>query len=184
MGVDKASLLLPAASGDSAISLAERTAGLLRQVCAVSIEVGPGHTTLPAVTEDDPGAGPLVALAAGGRALRAEGWDGPVLVVATDLPLLTVSFLRWLAGHPAAGSVVPVAGGRAQPLCARYTSGDMTLAARLAAGGARTMNALIEAAHPVLADEAEWAGAGGPGLLADVDTPEDVARLPAAGPDR
>jgi molybdopterin-guanine dinucleotide biosynthesis protein A len=45
-----------------------------------------------------------------------------VLVAAVDLALLDASLVRELAGAPAGGAaaVVPRAGGRLQPLCARY----------------------------------------------------------------
>ena len=48
--------------------------------------------------------------------------DGPVLVVATDMPDLPPQLLRRLVdADPATGVVVAVAGGELQPLCARYS---------------------------------------------------------------
>jgi hypothetical protein len=44
-----------------------------------------------------------------------------VLIVAVDLPLLTTAFLEFLArADENADAVVPVSGGRWQPLCAMY----------------------------------------------------------------
>lgn len=185
MGVDKASLPVSgtspftqrARSVEPPVTLAGRTAALLEQVCVTTVEVGPGHTRLPSAIESPPGRGPLAGLARGWEMLRAGGWDGPVLVVATDLPLLTSGFLEWLAAYPGDRSVVPVAAGRAQPLCARYSAPDMTLAARLVEEGERTMTALLQRADPLLVAEADWAAAADPAVLADVDTPDDLARL-------
>jgi molybdopterin-guanine dinucleotide biosynthesis protein A len=168
MGRDKATIQV------AGQTLAERTAALLTQVASPAIEVGPGHTTLPRAL--DPGEGPLVAVVAGWRILTSAGWDGGVLVVATDLPALTVEMLGWLADRPGAGSVVPLDDGRAQPLCARYGDADLHVAAELVGAGHRAMGDLlarIDAARP---DTGEWtAAAGRPDALIDADTPEDLA---------
>lgn len=172
MGRDKASIRI----GASGQTLARRTEDLLRQVAEPAVEVGSGHTTLRAVREDPPGGGPLAAVAAGWAALAAGQWRGPALVVATDLPKMNVALLDWLARHPAARSVVPVSRRRVQPLCARYRPEDLDLAALLCREGRTAMNDLIAAIDPVLLPEEEWAHAGGPEILEDVDTPEDLQR--------
>jgi molybdopterin-guanine dinucleotide biosynthesis protein A len=178
MGTDKAAIRLSDDPEKTGPTLAARTAGLLLMACSPVIEVGPARSSLPAVMESPAGAGPLAAMVAGWEALLLAGWDGPVLVVATDLPRLTASMLMWLADHPASRSVVPVAEGRVQPLCARYSAPDMALAARLVQGGARSMRALLDATNPILASEELWAPqAGGSLVLADVDTPEDLDRM-------
>lgn len=175
MGRDKATI---AVAAGSPTTLAQRSAGLLRFLGGPLVEVGPGRSGLPAVQEDPPGGGPLAAVAAGWQALRDLGWHGPVLVVATDLPLLSPGLLEWLAGHPAARTVVPVAGDRVQPLCARYRFSDLGRAADLVASGRRAMSDLLAAVDPVLIPEEEWAGpAGGAAALEDVDTPADLRRL-------
>ncbi|MDE3206777.1 MAG: molybdenum cofactor guanylyltransferase [Acidobacteriota bacterium] len=175
MGRDKAAIAWP--DPDSP-TLAVRTATLLTAVCPTAVEVGPGHTELARVREAVPGGGPLAALVAGWRGLVAAGWTDPVLVVATDLPLLSEGLLRWLADFPDQRSVVPLAGGRVQPLCARYSPADLDLAARLLARGRRALLSLVEdldAAHP---DEAVWAApAGHPAALDDADTPGDLTRM-------
>ena len=168
MGRDKATLLVPGQN----LSLAQRTAELLKLVASPVLEVGPGRSGLPTVEEHSPGGGPLTAVVAGWSHLDARSWSDPVLVVATDLPLLTEELLRWLADYPSPRSVVPTVDGRTQPLCARYTATDMGVSARLVAQGRRAMNDLLEAIHPVLV-EPEDATA-----LQDVDAPEDVDRLP------
>lgn len=176
MGRDKASIPIDAAG--TGLTLATRTAVLLLEVCDPTLEVGPGHSGLQAVQESRPGQGPLVALVAGWRELAAGGWEGPVLVVSTDLPKLTVGMLEWLAGHAGSRSVVPVVHGRVQPLCARYSPADLHTAERLVAGGARAMTALLEATDPELEPERSWAtAAGGDSVLEDVDTPGDLRRV-------
>jgi molybdopterin-guanine dinucleotide biosynthesis protein A len=184
MGRDKGTIVI---GGET---LAARTARLLSTVASPCVEVGPGSSGLPAVREEPVGAGPLVALAAGASALR-RGIPGasalrrdipgasapphfvPALVVACDLPRLDAGLLRWLAEHPAPGSVVPIWDGRPQPLCARWSAGALALASELAAGGARAMQALADGSDAVLVAP--------PALLAtalvDVDTPEQLAEI-------
>lgn len=179
MGRDKATIEV------DGLTLARRTAGLLSTVCPASVEVGPGHTGLDRVEETAPGAGPLAAVADARRALVAAGWAGPALVVATDLPRLTADLLVWLAAHPASGSVVPVAGGRAQLLCARWSPADLDRAVALVGAGERAMRLLLGEPGVVLAGEDEWAGpAGGTSVLDDADTPADLARLGFGGAGR
>jgi len=159
-------------------SWAERAADLLSVACPVVLEVGPGYTALPPVRDAHPGEGPLAAVAAGWAELTGRGWSGPVLVVATDLPRLTLGLIEWLAHHPAERSVVPLADGRLQPLCARYQPDDLDLAARLVAQGARSMIALVDACDPIRPDERDWlVPAGDPAVFRDADTPADLERL-------
>lgn len=173
MGRDKATV-----AGPDGRTLAARTASILAAICSPAIEVGPGRSGLDSVTEDPPGSGPLAALVAGSDALRAEGWAGPVIVLATDLPALSPSMITWLAEYPGGGSVVPVAAGRVQPLCARYSPADLGVAAGLVAAGRLAMTALLEATDPELVAEQAWAdAAGGVDVLADADTPEDLGRI-------
>jgi molybdenum cofactor guanylyltransferase len=171
LGADKADLRM----GNGG-TLSARTAGLLGTVAEPVIEVGPGRTALRAVA--DSGEGPLAAVAAGATALRSGSGLTAALVVATDLPLLTAGLLSWLAAHPAPGSVVPVAAGRSQPLCARYSAADLDVAVAIVGAGRRSMRDLLDAIEPVYVDEDEWVpAAGDPSALQDVDTPADLVRL-------
>src|SRR5262249_10523795 len=156
--------------GASTESLAHRTGRLLAEVAQPALEVGPGLSGLPALIEEPPGRGPLAALAAGACRLRTLGWTGPAVVVATDLPLLTPGFLVWLAGHPSARSVVPVAGGVPQTLCARYAPDDLERAVHLAGAGRRALRDLVDGIDPLLAGPEIWGpAAGDPDALFDVD---------------
>lgn len=171
MGRDKSRLLV----GET--TLAERTASLLRRVVDLAVEVGPGITALPTTREENPGEGPLVAVAAGGHLLRSRSHTGPALVVACDLPFVSEPLLRLLASWPAAGSVVPVVDGRPQPLCARWSGGDLERASHLADAGARSLRHVTEGRDVTLLDESRWAAVADAAAFADVDTPEDLVRL-------
>lgn len=173
MGHPKATLVV-----DGVANVA-RVVQALATVATPVIEVGPGHSGLPAVLEDPPGQGPLVAVATGWRALRDQGHPGPVLVLACDLPLVDETVLRRLAEWPGRGSVVPVLAGRAQPLCARWSASDLDAALELAASGQRSLRGLLERPGVAFPTEAEWAppGTDARRVLADVDRPEDLAEL-------
>jgi molybdopterin-guanine dinucleotide biosynthesis protein A len=175
MGRDKATIVLADGRG-----LAERTVALLVQVAAPVIELGPGVSGVPHVPDPDPGEGPLGAVARGAGALVAEGWSGPALVVATDLPHLTTRLLRWLADHPYPGSVIPVVAGRPQNLCARYSAEALAAAGSLVADGRRAIRDLVAAQPAHFASPAEWAVAGEAGVLGDLDEPADLERLGVA----
>ncbi len=171
MGIDKASMLV---DGEHA---AGRIANLLLSVADPVIEVGPGHTPLAAVAEHPVGSGPVVAVAAGWRALRRAGHRGPVLVLACDLPLMTRDLLHWLVDRPGDGSVVPVVAGRPQPLCARWSTADLNRMDVLAGAGSTAFRTMYEALEVSFVGEDEWGAAGRPVDFSDTDTPEDLKRL-------
>jgi molybdenum cofactor guanylyltransferase len=96
---------------------------------------------------------------AGGRA---------ILACAGDLPLLSPPLLRRVAGADAGGApaVVPRAGGRLQPLLARYEPAALDLLR--AAPPAEALTATVAALHPrvlELEDDAPFT---------NVNTPEDL----------
>ncbi|MBO0769553.1 MAG: hypothetical protein J2O48_12785, partial [Solirubrobacterales bacterium] len=90
------------------------------------------------------------------------------LLIATDLPGLTLETLTRLATWPGAGSVVPLLRGEPQPLCARYGAAELEEAIRLVNRGRRAMSALLQTPGITYA---EWHQ---PGALADVDTPAEL----------
>jgi molybdopterin-guanine dinucleotide biosynthesis protein A len=172
MGVDKAELLR------DGLRLADRGAAILAEVCDPALEVGPGATDLDAVREPEPGSGPLAALAAGAAALRARGYSGALLVVAVDLPFVEVPLLRLLAGHdPTATTLVPVAGGIPQSLCARYAGAASATAGDLVAAGRRSLRALLDAVPWEELPEDAWRAVAPAHALDDVDTPADLERF-------
>jgi molybdenum cofactor guanylyltransferase len=166
------------------VTLARRTASLLIEVADRVIEVGPGCTGLaqvPHVVEASPGSGPLAAVAAGWAALEAASAASvaSVLVVATDLPHLTLGLLELLARHPGPGCVVPVDGfGRPQVLCARYPAATLATAASLVAAGRRAVRVLLEDQEVSWLPPEVWEPAAGRAdALADLDTAADLMRL-------
>lgn len=159
-------------------ALCLRTADLLSGVAEPVIEVGPGYTPLPRAVEAHPSSGPLHAMAAGAGFLEQAGHRGPTLVVATDLPRLTAGLLELLASWPGSGTVVPIASGRPQSLCARYGASDLAMASALGQAGHRSVMALLERIEVTWLDPGQWLDAAGrPDALVDVDTPEDLAGL-------
>jgi molybdenum cofactor guanylyltransferase len=161
--------------------LVDRAVAALTAVADPVIEVGPGWSGLPSVQEDPPGTGPLAAVAAGAAALRAAGHDGPVLVLAVDMPRASVELLRRLAERPGPPTAVPRAGGHPQPLCARYGPDALAAADRLLAAGGQSLRGLLEALDARggvgWVEEDEWAAVAEPAALSDIDTPDDLRRL-------
>lgn len=181
MGRDKAAIEV------GGVTLAKRTAQLLAEATSLAVEVGPGRTGLPHVVENPAGAGPLAAIVAGwGELVQRSGDKRPVVVLACDLPELTLPLVRWLADHPCRATLVPVVAGSPQPLAARWSVADLERAvAALAAGERRVGSALGPDA--VYAGEEEWGTLAPASALSDVDTPEALAQRalapPAAGED-
>lgn len=170
MGFDKAALLI------DGHRCAEIVGAKLAATVSPAFEVGPGYSGLPSLREEPPGEGPLVAIVAGWVALSQSGHRGPVLVVAGDLPLVTVEILRLLADWPGSGSVVPVVNGRRQPLCARWSAATLEQAAVAAASGERSLRGLFGEGTEFLREDA-WGHLTAGSAFADIDTPEDLARL-------
>ena len=161
--------------------LVDRAAAVLSAVADPVVEVGPGWSGLPAVREDPPGSGPLAALSAGAAALRAGGHDGPVLVLAVDMPRVDEQLLRFLAGRAGTATAVPRAGGYPQPMCARYGPDVLAAVAAPRGAGGRSLRDLLEtlAGEGLVAwvEEEEWGLVAAPDAFSDVDTPEDLGRL-------
>jgi molybdopterin-guanine dinucleotide biosynthesis protein A len=119
----------------------------------------------------------LAALATGWAALARVGHVGPVLVLACDLPLVTVPLLDLLARAPGNGTVVPVVGGRPQPLCARFGPASLDQCQPLVASGRRSLMALLDATPVDWLESEVWSGVVDEHCFADIDTPEDLARV-------
>lgn len=158
---------------DTVISVRE-VAPFERRLAAHGIPE-PGRR-LRLVADASPDRGPVAGLAAGLGAARLD----PVLVLACDLPFVTGALCRALVERAAAGdadAVVPSVDGRRQPLCAAYRRRVGREAAALLAEPAgrnpsvRDLLARLEVATIDASDV-------GP-LLADIDTPDDLARARA-----
>lgn len=157
-------------------TLARRTGALLSRVATLALEVGPGVSGLWSTRETPASAGPLVAVAAGCRALRQRGHHGDALVLACDLPFVSEELLRFLAHYDAPGSVVPVVDGRTQPLCARWGRRDLDAASDLVALGERSLRHLGAQGDVTLLEHEHWRHVASESTFADVDTPADLDR--------
>jgi molybdopterin-guanine dinucleotide biosynthesis protein A len=167
LGLDKATLLV---DGET---LAVRAARVLAAVCPRAVEVGPGASPLHATRESPPGSGPLAALVAGADTLGAA----TVVVLAVDLPRVEVPLLQLVAGWPGDGSVLPVAEGRPQPVCARWGAVALARGRAALAAGDRSLHALADGDDVTTLDESVWRRVAPDDAFADVDTPDDVVRL-------
>ncbi|MFB5674793.1 molybdenum cofactor guanylyltransferase [Paenibacillus terreus] len=129
MGTDKSRLEL------DGMTVLEKIAGELQQAAGRVIAAGSNDSGVPAdletVPDHYPGQGPLAGLHAGLQASETE-WN---IVCACDMPLVNAEALlalraeaakRWIkegqltAGDEACDAVIPVIGGRRQPLLAAY----------------------------------------------------------------
>jgi molybdenum cofactor guanylyltransferase len=166
MGADKAGQPV------GGVPMGARAGRALVEAASPVLAVGP-DPGLGLDSVRDGGRGPLGALAAGMRRLADDGFGGPVLLAACDMPFLTPEILTLLAVALAktggAQAAVPVAGGRLQPLAACYAASVLPVAERLVRRGELSMQALLGEieVHRVPGDA--WAQA-----LTDVDTPADL----------
>lgn len=186
-GIDKAELRLGGVRLIDRVVAAVRLRGVTRIVV-----VGPDHAVpagcLPA-REDPPFGGPLAALAAGLVALGdgdgdgTVGTDGTVFLLSCDLehPEAVVSALAReplsaADGTPVDAVILHDPDGRAQWLAGRVRGA--ALRASVAALG-ELANRPLRAAFGALTIRAVPAAAA---LVADIDTPADLARARAATP--
>lgn len=182
MGRDKARLRL----SPSSPTFAAHAGRCLKEGVAPgpALEVGPGASGLPTAADlgvEDPRTGPLTAIVAGWEALGQTGFRGSVVVLATDLPLVTVEMVSFLARF-GEGSVVPVIGGRMQPLAARWSEQALEIAQSLAAGGERSLQAVFgQAPDLTLVEETTWRDVAPAAAWSDVDEPADLEALAHRG---
>jgi molybdopterin-guanine dinucleotide biosynthesis protein A len=111
-----------------------------------------------------------------------EASDAPrVLVVATDLPLLTADLVLALVAWPEADAVVPRSADGAHPLCALYARDAVRPLARANfAEGRLELSALLAAIETAWFEGPDLALVDPDGLaLFDANRPEDLARAEA-----
>jgi molybdopterin-guanine dinucleotide biosynthesis protein A len=124
---------------------------------------------VPVLSDPVANAGPLAGLLA---ALdHAEG--RAVVVVPTDMPLVTVELIRRLADPQLLGSTVRLArsGDQVQPLCASYGPGVRPVVAKRLAQAQRSAMGLVDALTSIEYIEADAR------TLTNVNTPQDYERL-------
>ena len=158
-------------------TLLERARGTLRQVCDDLVVVAPADIVLPLASGAsrllDPGEGPLGGLAAASTAPAFAR----VLVLGVDFPLVRAATLTALLERLGARrAVLPMPGGRAQPLVAAYSVEALAALAGAFAGGERSVVRAVETLDPLRLDDAELqALPGGLESFLDVDTPDALA---------
>lgn len=175
MGSDKARLEF------GGVACATRVAGVLGDICSEVLLVGgsPPEST-PGRRVADP-EGPVCALRGLVAALGAARADR-VLVVATDLPLVTPDLLLALIAWPEADAVVPRSHEGAHPMCALYRREKVLAMAReqLRAGRLK-LQILLDAVDTSWFGPEEVARVDPRGLaLSNLNTPEDLARASAS----
>jgi molybdopterin-guanine dinucleotide biosynthesis protein A len=72
---------------------------------------------------------------------------------------------------------VPDAGGRLQPVCARYGADAQQTAVALVREGTRALHALLDAVDHDVLGEHEWRAVAPADAFVDVDTPTDADRV-------
>jgi molybdenum cofactor guanylyltransferase len=167
LGFDKASVRI----GDE--TLATRAARVLAAVCSPVVEVGPGRTGLRAVREEPAGSGPLAGLVAGADALDASS----VVLLGCDLVRVEADMLGLLAEWTGAPSAVPMVDGQPQLVCARYGPDALVAARTLLATGQRSLRAVLAVIEVDFVTEEQWRSVADADAFADLDTPDDLARL-------
>lgn len=164
-GVDKASLSI---GGTTLLDRVLRCTDGARQI----VVVGPERPTAISVTwtrEEPPGSGPVAGIAAGIAALPRP-IAPTVVVLATDLPHLTVAAVRRLVAQRDGDGVVYIdAERREQPLCAAYDSAALMIAldGLPAVTGASVRSMLAPLHLRLIHDDS--------GVTRDVDTPDDLS---------
>lgn len=177
MGADKARVQL---DGNDLLA---RTVGILRAVLTpvfVSVRADqqsdPLRAQYPLVVDVESIAGPAAGLLAAHALAPAAAW----IVVAVDMPLLTVSVVRELVaarGIASDATAWHAAGdGAPEPLCAVYEPATLTrFAAHVAAGGSASPRAwLAQANVKYLADDSSE-------LLRSANTPAELESLTKRG---
>ncbi len=140
-------------------------------------QVGGARQIDEAIQSGRPARGPLVALRWG---LALCGTD-IALVLACDLPCLTRRWLRFLVAQIAGvDAVVPRSGGRMHVLAAAYSIDCLAAIDRRLEAGERAVHAILPDLRLRIIEEGELERFGGPGLLTNVNTRDDLARLVAA----
>ena len=174
MGIDKA--LLPWGG----TTLLEHTLDRLRDVCAEvcilsGVQIRYASYGVPAHADLVPEAGPLGGVHAGLRNLGVSLG----LFLGVDTPLVPSPLLRALVA--AAGgfdAVVPVVGGRPEPLCAVYRGTCLAPVQRRLEAGERKMTSFWPDVRVRTMAEDELAIFGDPALMfRNLNTTEDYLRL-------
>ncbi len=130
------------------------------------------------VADRNPGKGPLAGLEAALLEMSGE----QLILVAGDMPSLSLDVLRWIvACDQKYEVVVPVVGGRAEPLCARYHRKVLEKVQERLTRGDLAMQELVGELDVYRIEEDQLRKID-PELVgfANVNSPDDLARLERA----
>ena len=170
MGQDKAMLMF---AGQPLIQTVLANMQKLFSITLLSVRQHRPEIDLPQIYDVQTEGGPLVGLVSA-LAQITTPW---AFVVACDMPFVSPALVEQLAAQRAQyQAVVPVVGGRIQPLAAFYAGSSVaTMRAGLALGDSSLMDAL-KRLHVCYVSEEELLQTD-PQLRSffDLDTPEDVA---------
>ena len=112
---------------------------------------------------------------AAGIVAALEAADGPIVVLACDMPFVPAQLITVLA-QLAAPAAVPSLGGRLQPLLARYGP-SIAPGLERAADREQPLGDAVRALDPLVLGPDELAGFGDPGWIAfNVNDRDDLAR--------
>lgn len=174
MGEDKAGL--PWEGGtllDHAVARLRALTPDVRILCGPSPRYA--ETGLPLVLDARPNLGPLAGLAA---ALEAIADGDSALLLAVDLPLVTVELLRRLIdASPGWDAVVPRSRGGREPLCGLYRRSCGAAVTRCLGRSDLKMTSFWPDVRVLELDAVPAPGADEEGLFANVNTPEDYSGL-------
>ncbi|GAB4159637.1 MAG: molybdenum cofactor guanylyltransferase [Planctomycetota bacterium] len=178
-------------------TLLGRTAGILMDCTWPVVVVGRGQDQelppLPievhVLADEDPGGGPLQAMATALRFLLADGELGPddaVFVTGCDAPFATPEAIGWLAARLGDATVaMPKANGRLQPLSALYRCRVLKTIEDLLRQGVDTPRTIAEKVQSVILEERDLLRFD-PELrfLTGINTPEEYEAALARARDR
>lgn len=151
----------------------EKLSAVCPRVMIVTVDVA-GLADLPVdvVADRWPGQGPLNALATAFEDSDAAS----VLLLAVDLPLISMDILRFLAqGHADKWAVVPTTPGGLEPLCAWYSSKCLAPAKALLRDGERRIRRLLSQKRTCFLDLDQMAALDPSGhSFLNVNLPDDL----------
>ncbi len=159
-------------------TVAKLSADALSLACHTCFEVGLGLTGLP-VIHDSSSLGPLAAIAQSVKYLRDQKileFDQCALVLAGDVPLITVPTLRIIANWPGRDSLVPVVNGREQYLAARWSPESLDRSIFLTNNGIMKVREALDVSGTQRLSMDAWDNQDNPEFL-DIDTPDELRKL-------
>lgn len=179
MGRDKA--LLDWEGGPLVARVAARLASVLPEVVVVTKRPADLEGLgLPVVEDTVPEQTPLAGIL---TALRAGG-GRTVFVAACDMPFVNPGLVRFLVERsPGYDAVIPVRGGRLEPLHAVWSAGALPGLERALAAGERAPHRAVRGLAVCEVPEAEWREVDPEGRsMTNLNTPGDVrAARPRSG---